>query len=625
MSLKSLVKMTKILGPLLAMTTAASAHAAEIRVDGTSLKDEFGRTLLLRGVNLGADSKLPANLTDDPRAVTFVGRPFPLDQADEHFRRLQSWGLTFERLVVPWEAVEHAGPGEYDRAYLDYLHELVRRAGAYGIRVFIDVHQDGFSRALGGDGAPYWAVRAVGLVPDKTKEAGAPGSRPASYWPPSSSVHAISTMETLFWAGDEFAPSLKVDGVPVQQYLQDHYIQAVRQVALRLRDLDNVVGFDTYNEPRPGYIGVKDLRAPEPLTGMLATMVAPGAAAPTNWDFIQAASGYTPAEGSVVAPNPLWAPGAQDLWRRYGVWDVVDGRPVLLKPDYFATVAGQAPDVRRYIKRFETRYLEGVREAAPQALIFQEIGMPGVIQPDRAMRLDAAGVVYAPHWYEAVSLVTKRYTPGLVIDVATGRPIKGDEAVGAYFTAQYAAQKAEGDAMGVPTVIGETGLPFDMNGKAAYRSGDFSAQEHLAGLLFDALDRALVSYTLWNYSATNTNALGDGWNSEDLSIFSLSQQTDRADINSGGRALHQIVRPYPLATAGRPVSMKFDVRSRTFTYRYVADPKVKADTEIFVPKLQYPHGFQVAVQGGVPKPEPALSRLRVRAKTGEVEVVVTPR
>jgi hypothetical protein len=177
----------------------------------------------------------------------------------------------------------------------------------------------------------------------------------------------------------------------------------------------------------------------------------------------------------------------------------------------------------------------------------------------------------------------------------------------------------------VPTVIGETGLPFDMNGKAAYRSGDFSAQEHLAGLLFDALDRALVSYTLWNYSATNTNALGDGWNSEDLSIFSLSQQTDRADINSGGRALHQIVRPYPLATAGRPVSMKFDVRSRTFTYRYVADPKVKADTEIFVPKLQYPHGFQVAVQGGVPKPEPALSRLRVRAKTGEVEVVVTPR
>jgi hypothetical protein len=29
--------------------------------------------------------------------VTFVGRPFPLEEAPEHFSRLRRWGLTFSK------------------------------------------------------------------------------------------------------------------------------------------------------------------------------------------------------------------------------------------------------------------------------------------------------------------------------------------------------------------------------------------------------------------------------------------------------------------------------------------------------------------------------------------------
>ncbi len=251
---------------ILMMGTARAQSLRGIHTDGTAFKDDQGRTLILRGVNLGGTSKIPARTSTDPAEISFVGRPLSLMQADEHFHRLQSWGLTFERLIVPWEAIEHAGPGVYDKAYLDYLHELVKRADSYGIRVIIDLHQDFYSRASGGDGAPYWTLSKVGLLPDRTNEPGAPQKQPArgpGYWPPTAARLSVDTMETLFWAGDDFAPELKIDATPVQEWLQSHYVNAMRQVATRLRDLNNVVGYDTYNEPGSGFLGVADLRSPE--------------------------------------------------------------------------------------------------------------------------------------------------------------------------------------------------------------------------------------------------------------------------------------------------------------------------------------------------------------------------
>jgi hypothetical protein len=35
------------------------------------------------------------NFPGDHASVTFVGRPFPLEEAHEHFCRLRRWGLTF--------------------------------------------------------------------------------------------------------------------------------------------------------------------------------------------------------------------------------------------------------------------------------------------------------------------------------------------------------------------------------------------------------------------------------------------------------------------------------------------------------------------------------------------------
>lgn len=48
-----------------------------------------------RPVNHDHDS-FPANHAD----VTFVGRPFPLEEAPDHLARLRRWGLTFGKLIL---------------------------------------------------------------------------------------------------------------------------------------------------------------------------------------------------------------------------------------------------------------------------------------------------------------------------------------------------------------------------------------------------------------------------------------------------------------------------------------------------------------------------------------------
>ena len=101
-----------------------------LRISQNQLQDNFGRTVILRGINLGGSNKVPK--TPDgashrsssflsPEEVSFIGRPFPIQDAETHFARLESWGFNLIRFLTSWEAIEHQGPKQYDTAYLSYV------------------------------------------------------------------------------------------------------------------------------------------------------------------------------------------------------------------------------------------------------------------------------------------------------------------------------------------------------------------------------------------------------------------------------------------------------------------------------------------------------------------------
>lgn len=612
-----------------------------IRTDGPRFLDEQGRTLILRGVNLGGSSKVPA-VPDgatyrregffNHREVSFVGRPFPLEQADAHFARLRRWGLTFLRLVVTWEAVEHAGPGLYDEAYLDYLEALVRRAGDHGLQLFVDPHQDVWSRFSGGDGAPGWTFEAAGMDIAGFQATGAAivhathgDPFPRMIWPTNGWKLAAATMFSLFFGGDDVAPGISVAGQPIQGYLQRHFLGAMAQVARRLAPFPHVVGYDVMNEPMAGYLGNRALhraagpiaqgQRPSPFEAML---LGAGIAQEVElWD-----SGVRPRRLGRVRVDPrgarAWLPGRDCLWRAVGVWDLdARGRPRLLRPQHFSYAGGRFVEFGRdYWRPFCNRFAQVIRAEHPGALVFvePEFGGPGPAWGPG----DAPAIVYAPHWYDLVTLYTKRYIPGFALDLGRQRAVVGLGAVRRHYAAEIRAHQRHGETAmgGAPTLIGEFGIPFDLHGKVAFRTGDFSLPTRAMERSYKALDDALASGTLWNYTADNSNARGDGWNDEDLSIFSPDQRRDPADPDSGGRALAAVVRPFARATPGTPLLMEFAPASRSFQYRFRHDPAVAAPAEIFLPRLHYPRGCRVEVSDGTYQLDPAAQTLHYYPNPG---------
>ena len=592
-----------------------------ISIDGIYFIDSSHRKLFLRGVNLGGSSKIPV-VPDgatyrkegffDHRTVSFVGRPFPLEEADEHFKRLRDWGLIF-CVLITWEAIEHLGPGKYDTEYLDYLVAVIKKAGEYGFNLFIDPHEDVWSQFTGGDGAPGWTLEKVGFNIETLNATGAAIVHnvhgepfPKMIWPTNNKKLAAATMWTLFFAGNDFASDIFIDGIPVQEYLYSHYINAIKEVVIRLKDFPFVVGYDSLNEPSSGWIGVSDLRKHN---GQLKL-----GEMPTPWESIQSGSGFSQdvevwkigriglrrIGWKTINPEGLsaWQNDKECIWKKQGVWTYDDkGKPVLINPFYFSEINGNPVDFNRdYLKPFINRFAKDVRSIDPETIIFIE-GDPEV-NGLQWQETDAKKVVNATHWYDGVTLIKKDFNPIFTMDTDTERIVLGRKKVLGVFRKQLSAiQEASRVKLGgIPTVIGEFGVPFDLNNKKAYKTGDFSRQQQALNVYYQFVESLFLDTTIWNYTADNDNLHGDQWNDEDLSIFSRDQQSNPEDLNSGGRATAAFVRPYVRRLDGKPIRQAFDLKRKEYVLAF--EHEGEQVTEIFVPSLHYSRGFNVEISDG---------------------------
>jgi hypothetical protein len=503
-----------------------------MRVSGSRIVDDSGRILLLRGCNLGDSSKILsihkilAIPSASPKDVSFVGWPFPLEEAEEHFDNLKRLGFNLVRLAVTWEALEHPGPGIYDEAYLAYLRKLLLEADKKGLSVIMAPHQDVWSRWTGGDGAPAWTLETLGFDLERLDATGAAVTReryaenhdgrayPAMIWPVNYSLYGASTLFTLFFAGNAYAPDFTIEGENVQDWLQERYIACFRHCYRRLKNCKAIIGWEAMNEPHPGFTGCRDLNRAE------NQVVAMGAV-PSPWEAMAAASGK-PVKTAVYIPwlknpiktgraliNPqglsLFKPGFSCPWKQAGVWAGEGEDMRLLKKDYFALYQGRPARFNDdFLKPFMIRFFERMREADRPAIFFVQ-GFPQGDHPSR--KAGGGEVVHAFHCY-------------------------------------------------------------------------------------DGMDENLLHAAIWNYTSGNTHEERDSWNGEDLSIYSGY---------SGGktRAMGGWLRPYPMATAGVPLLIRWDRKRALFRYRFRAEAAIEAPTEIYAPPEWLGPTPLVTVSGGL--------------------------
>jgi hypothetical protein len=622
-----------------------------IQIKNGQFIDPHNRILNLRGVNLSGSSKRPSNYTNlsqDVHTTTFIGRPFPLSDADEHWKRLAACGLTFARFIVTWEAVEHSGPGVYDVEYLKYTRGIIEKAGEYGIQIYIDPHQDVWSRWTGGDGAPLWTLDVVGFDVDNfrvceaavcqetygggggSKERGMAQKLPKMMWPTNYFKLAAATMFTLFWGGERFAPQFMVEDVNgqkinIQNYLQSHYINAMAELMRHLKGLENVVGIGTMNEPSAGYINVADLSrgyaqhgaisgagatelkydlAPTPFQGMVLGEGFPQVVGEWSNGIMQHVLGRQDRE-VLVDPKgrKAWICNKGDrpnnrngcIWKQEGVWRInpETNQPELLKPNYFAGVdfgkECYLPFANKYASTMQqvwgSNKLLNFVELPP--LEFSATPFPDISSSSRD---GIPNAVNATHWYDGVTLFTRTWRPYFGIDTRTHKPVFGYNNVFKTHCSQLEDIKQLGVSKmeNAPTLIGETGIPFDMQGT---KWDSFPQQLAAMDHTISCLEKNLLSFTLWCYSPENTNKDGDLWNGEDLSIFSKDQiqgldVSDPLHIYDGMRASQAVIRPYAKCIAGTPLENSFDTKKGLYTYRGVInDIKYDVPTEIFVPKF----------------------------------------
>lgn len=562
-----------------------------LTIEDGQFRDREGRTVVLRGINVAGDAKLPSqpnqysHIKDgffDGDSVKFNGRPFPKEEAHTHFSRLRRWGYNTIRYVFTWEAIEAAGPGRYDEDFVAHTIDILRIAKEFGFYIIMDPHQDVWSRYCGGSGAPMWTIYACGLDPEKFAITEAalvhniwdpPEEYPKMIWATNYWRLAAGTICALFFSGKDLAPKCIINGMNIQDYLQGHFCAAVAHLARRIHeagDLENdpVIGWESMNEPNRGFTGYEDIAT------LPADQNLKKGTAPTLWQCILTGSGraceidtYDVGNlGSYKTGSKLvdpkgevawlskdyddsrygwkrdegWKMG-ECVWAQHGVWD--PKTDTILDKDYFKKNPRTGMEytypnwTQTHFMDFFRRYRDSVRAIHKDCIVVMQLPTLELPPKIKGTADDEPKLAYSPHWYDGITLMTKKWNKLWNVDIVgvlRGKywtpafSVKvGEQAIRNCFKDQHNTLNREGkERMGNhPCILTEFGIPYDMDDQHAYKTGDYTNQSAALDANYYGVEGSgMEGHCLWLYQATNDHTHGDQWNGEDLSIFSLDDK-----------------------------------------------------------------------------------------------------
>ena len=244
------------------------------------------------------------------RGVNYIqSELFPMEEANSRFNKLLIKGCNLIRWFVSWETVEPE-PEAYNEEYLADLRNLLKKAEEYNINVIIEP-----------TGIPSWVYKKIGMSCDSSicEKTNNPWG-----WK-TEETFAERTIYTMFFAGHTYAKGLKIDGDPVQDYLQEHFINAMNHTARRLKDCENIIGFGIKADISKGYIGTEN--------------------------FLESSFAKD-------AENQAW----KDIWAQFGA---------ITEPNYFALKDGDFNS--KYLLPFAEEFVETLLKKHKHYIFFTDI------------------------------------------------------------------------------------------------------------------------------------------------------------------------------------------------------------------------------------------------------------
>lgn len=211
-----------LIGLALAAACAPERGAPTLHADGTRLVDDLGREVLLRGINARIAGLFDVTFDDGRVALETI----PTFGADDLSLLRDELGLNALRVPINWSGLQPREPGPLDEAYLERLGGLLDACAAAEVWCLVDLHQDAWSKEIGEDGAPLWAIVPP---PDELLQG------------PLTDLEERRLSEQVLRAFDTFFTG--------QAGLQDAYLDLLAQLAAWLRGRPWVAGIEVFNEP----------------------------------------------------------------------------------------------------------------------------------------------------------------------------------------------------------------------------------------------------------------------------------------------------------------------------------------------------------------------------------------